>query len=173
MDDFVRDEPMKRWLRRLIDVRDTPEALARGLSIGFFFGVSLFWGVQILLAVLFSQLLRGNKVVAAAMTAISNPFTNLPLYAFCYYVGRLVVGGQGAAPEFAQLQSLEAILAVGPAFLVDMLIGTTLVGAVGALVIYFAAQRLVSTVRGWLVHRVLPDNEPRTRSSPADQPISR
>jgi uncharacterized protein len=77
---------MKAWLLKLVNVRDTPEALARGLAIGFFFGVSFFWGLQILLAVLFSHLVRGNKVVAGAMTAVSNPLTSLPLYSLCYFV---------------------------------------------------------------------------------------
>jgi uncharacterized protein (DUF2062 family) len=54
---------MRAWIRSLLKVRDTPEAPARGLAVGFFFGVSFLWGLQIALAVLFSHLLRGNKVV--------------------------------------------------------------------------------------------------------------
>jgi hypothetical protein len=38
---------MRAWIRSLLKVRDTPEALARGLAVGFFFGVSFLWGLQI------------------------------------------------------------------------------------------------------------------------------
>jgi uncharacterized protein len=71
---------VRGWMKKLVGVTDSNEALARGAAVGFFFGVSFFWGLQILLAIIGAQLLRGNKVVAASMTAISNPATSLPLY---------------------------------------------------------------------------------------------
>jgi uncharacterized protein (DUF2062 family) len=130
-------------------VRDTPEALARGLAVGFFFGVSFFWGLQILLAVLASLLVRGNKVVAAAMTAVSNPLTTLPLYSLCYFVGHLIMGGNDNHPDFTLVHSLEGFLALGPSFFVTMLIGTTVVGLLGAIVIYFSSERLLEALRRW------------------------
>ena len=83
---------VSRWIRKLLQVRDTPEATARGLAVGFFFGVSLFFGLQMLLAAVVSHFVRGNKVIAVAMTAISNPLTSLPLYSACYALGLLIVG---------------------------------------------------------------------------------
>jgi uncharacterized protein len=137
------------WIRKLLKVRDTPEALARGLAIGFFFGVSFFWGLQILLAVLVSFLVRGNKVVAAAMTAVSNPLTSLPLYSLCYFVGHLMLGGNDKHPDFTLVHSLEGFLALGPHFFVTMLVGTTLVGLLGGLAIYFSSERLLAALRRW------------------------
>lgn len=137
------------WIRNLLKVRDTPEALARGLAVGFFFGVSFFWGLQILFAVLASILVRGNKVVAAAMTAVSNPLTSLPLYSLCYFVGHLIVGGPGEHPDFDSIQSLEGLLALGPSFLATMLVGTTAIGFVGAIAIYFSSERLLDGLRRW------------------------
>lgn len=155
---------MKRWIRNLVSVRDTPEALARGLSIGFFFGVSLFWGLQILLALLFSQLLGGNKVVAAAMTAVSNPLTNLPLYAFCYYVGHFALGGNDDHPDFSRLQSFDAILELGPDFLLRMLLGSTVVGMLGAVAVYFSSQRLLARLHSWFARPM--DGGERTERGP-------
>ena len=140
---------MRAWIRNLVKVKDTPEALARGLAVGFFFGVSFFWGLQIALAVLVSYLVRGNKVVAAAMTAISNPLTSLPLYSLCYLVGHVLVGGEDALPDFATLHSIDGFLALGPHFFVTMLVGTTIVGAVGAVVVYFSSNRLLGALRQW------------------------
>jgi uncharacterized protein len=140
---------MRAWLRKLLKVKDTPEALARGLAVGFFFGVSLFWGLQIALAVLVSYLVRGNKVVAAAMTAISNPLTTLPLYSLCYLIGHMIVGGEDAIPDFAAVHSLDGFLALGPHFLITMLVGTTLVGAAGAIAFYFSSNRLLAVLRRW------------------------
>jgi uncharacterized protein len=140
---------IRAWIGGVLKIKDTPEALARGLAVGFFFGVSFFWGLQIVLAVLASYLLRGNKVIAAATTAVSNPLTSLPLYSFCYLVGHLVVGGEDALPDFAAVHSIEGFLALGPHFFVTMLVGTTLVGAAGAIAIYFFANRLLAALRRW------------------------
>jgi uncharacterized protein len=144
---------VKAWLLKLVNVRDTPEALARGLAIGFFFGVSFFWGLQILLAVLFSHLVRGNKVVAGAMTAVSNPLTSLPLYTLCYFVGHLAIGGGDSRPDFSVIHSLEGFLALGPRFLLTMFLGTTVVGLVGAVVVYFSSQRIIGALRAWHARR--------------------
>ncbi len=137
------------WLSSVVNIRDTPEANARGLAIGFFFGVSLLWGLQIVLALLVSHLLKGNKVLAAAMTAVSNPLTNLPLYGVCYFIGHLLVGGPDQFPGLMQLASLDGIVALGPRFLAAMFVGTTLVGAVGSVVVYLSAHRILATLRRW------------------------
>jgi uncharacterized protein len=150
----------KGWLSSIVNIRDTPEANARGLAIGFFFGVSLLWGLQILLAVLASHLLRGNKVLAAAMTAVSNPLTNLPLYGVCYFVGHLLVGGPDEFPGLGQLASLEGLAALGPRFLVAMFVGTTLVGAAGSLLVYFGAQPMLAALRAWHARR-MPETMPK------------
>jgi uncharacterized protein len=137
------------WLGKLLSVRDTPDALARGLAVGFFFGVSFLWGLQIVLAVAVAHLLRGNKVIAAALTAVSNPLTSLPLYAFCYWVGQLLLGTDVKLPDLAQLGSLDAVLALGPTFFLTMFTGTTLVGLVGSVGLYFGAHRIFPWLQLW------------------------
>jgi uncharacterized protein (DUF2062 family) len=119
------------------------------LAVGFFFGVSLLWGLQILLAVLVSHFVRGNKVLAAAMTAISNPLTNLPLYGLSYVIGHVFVGGPEQFPALAQLTSLSGIAALGPRFLGSLLVGTTLLGLVGAVAVYLGAQRILAALQRW------------------------
>jgi hypothetical protein len=140
---------MRAWIRNLVKVKDTPEALARGLAVGFFFGASFFWGLQIAVAVLVAHLVRGNKVVAAAMTAVSNPLTSLPLYTLSYLAGHVLVGGDDPLPDFSTVHSIDGFLTLGPHFFVTMLVGTTIVGAVGAVVVYFTSARLLGALRRW------------------------
>ena len=137
------------WLGKLLAVRDTPQALARGLAVGFFFGVSPLWGLQIVSAVAVAHLLRGNKIIAAALTAVSNPLTSLPLYGLCYGFGQLILGGSGRMPDLAQVNGLTDLWALGPHFFLAMLVGTTLVGVVGALILYFSASRIFPFLHRW------------------------
>jgi uncharacterized protein len=158
---------MRAWIRNLVKVRDTPEALARGLAVGFFFGVSFFWGLQIALAVLVAYLIRGNKVVAAAMTTVSNPLTTLPLYTLCYLVGHLLIGGEDSLPDFRQLHSIQGFLDLGPHFFATMLVGTTVIGLVGSVVVYFSSNRLLGALRRW--HR--PSEGESSADTDAARPV--
>ncbi|MFO0103826.1 MAG: DUF2062 domain-containing protein, partial [Cyanobium sp.] len=53
---------------------------ARGLAAGIFCGCFPFFGLQTLLGIGLASVLRGNHLLAAAGTWISNPFTYVPLY---------------------------------------------------------------------------------------------
>lgn len=128
--------------RELFKIKDTREAQARGLAVGFFWGVSIFWGAQILGAVISAQLIKGNKILAAAMTAVSNPLTTIPLYSLCYFIGHLLVPGPDLSLVVSKLHSFSEIIKMGGGFFVSMLIGTTLVGLVGSGLIYFLVKRV-------------------------------
>ena len=158
---------MRPWVANLLKVKDTPEALARGLAVGLFFGVSFFWGLQIVLAVLVSHLVRGNKVVAAAMTAISNPATSLPLYGLCYFIGHLVIGGKDTHPDFATIHGIRGFLALGPHFFFTMLVGTTIVGTAGAIAVYFSSNRLLAALHRWHASRSQADDAREPSRSPS------
>ena len=128
--------------KHLFRIKDTREAQARGLAIGFFWGVSMFWGAQILGAVLCAQLVKGNKVLAAAMTAISNPLTTIPLYSFCYLIGHLFVPGPDLSLVISKIHSFDEMLKMGASFFWSMFIGTSVVGIIGSVIVYFLVKRL-------------------------------
>lgn len=57
------------WLRekarQLISLRDTPHAIAMGLAVGMFFGLSPLWGLKTLMALGVARVLQSNLVAAA------------------------------------------------------------------------------------------------------------
>jgi len=79
---------MKRWFtescRRLCSIEDSPECIARGLAIGMLIGFTPLFGVKTLLALLFTILLRGNKiatVIGVTIHDLALPFLPLLLRA--------------------------------------------------------------------------------------------
>lgn len=62
------------WLRekarQLVSLRDTPHAIAMGVAVGMFFGISPLWGLKTLLALLVARLLQGNLVAAAIAASL-------------------------------------------------------------------------------------------------------
>ncbi|HEY3448267.1 MAG TPA: DUF2062 domain-containing protein [Myxococcales bacterium] len=137
---------MRRWFQRIVAVRDHPEAQARGLAAGFFFAITPFWGLQLVLAIGVSHLVRGNKVLAGAMTALNNPITALPLYGACFLLGQTILGSSVAPPDFAAMKGMGDLVRLGPALLLPLLTGTTLVGLVGGTAVYLLAGRILGAL---------------------------
>ena len=130
---------MTRWLRRLwLRCRQaltwvwrqegSPGQRARGLAAGIFCGCFPFFGLQTVLGIALASVVRGNHLLAAAGTWISNPFTYLPLYWFNYQVGDALLRG-GPTPAALALNR-ATLWAQGWSFTSRLLLGSSLVGLV-------------------------------------------
>ena len=86
---FKRDITYKKILSLFRSQNGSPFFNAKGLAIGVFSGCFPFFGFQTLIGVFFAKLAKGNIVLAAIGTWISNPFTYIPLYYFNYKVGSI------------------------------------------------------------------------------------
>ena len=75
-------------------------SVAGGVAIGMFSGL-VPGPFQMLAAAILCILLKVNLPVALVTTFYTNPFTIGPLYLLAYQIGRLVVGGDGAATTHA------------------------------------------------------------------------
>jgi uncharacterized protein len=71
-------------------------SVAGGVAVGMFSGL-VPGPLQMLTAALLAVPLRVNLPVALATTLYTNPFTIGPLYVVAYQIGRLLIGGNGAA----------------------------------------------------------------------------
>ena len=105
---------------------------ARGLAAGVFTGCYPFFGLQIVLGVALASLVRGNHLLAAAGTWISNPLTSLPLYWFNYQVGSWLMGPGPGFPSLEQVKE-QGLWDLGMAFSGRLMLGSTVVGALSAL----------------------------------------
>ncbi|MDP3906540.1 DUF2062 domain-containing protein [Novosphingobium sp.] len=102
-----------RWLRPVAHRLAHPEIwhfnrrnVARGVALGLFVGFMLPIG-QIVVAALLAASARGNLLVAAMATLITNPVTFPPIYYAAYRTGLVLLSpvlaeGSAAAPVAAQ-----------------------------------------------------------------------
>ncbi len=124
-------------------------SVAGGVAVGMFSGL-VPGPLQMLAAALLAVPLRVNLPVALATTLYTNPFTIGPLYVLAYLIGRLIIGGNGAAlnppPELQWSQlgaSLEAFLRWA------MSMGTPLAVGLAALALGLAALGYACVQIGW------------------------
>jgi len=146
----VTQPQWRRQLRylylRFLRLQGTPEQLARGVASGVFSGCFPLFGFQILIGVGVATLLRGNRIMAAAATWISNPFTYVPIFAFNYQVGLWLLGGT-PTEAFQDLDSLKGWMDMGTEVSVRLMAGSTVVGLGAGVISYFGGLPLIRRVR--------------------------
>lgn len=131
---------------RFIRLQGSPEQLARGMASGVFSGCFPLFGFQILIGVAVATVLRGNRIMAAASTWISNPFTYLPIFAFNYQVGAWILGSS-STKGFTDLDSLRGWADMGTEVSTRLMLGSTVVGVVAGLLSYYLGLPLIRRMR--------------------------
>ena len=143
--------PMKRWLKSqqqkcrqwvewLWRQEGSPAQRARGLAAGIFCGCFPFFGLQTVLGVAFASLIRGNHLLAAFGTWISNPLTYAPLYWLNFSIGNTLLQG---GPDSKTLDlSSSNLLEQSWSFIFRILIGSFLVGSFMATTVGFISLSL-------------------------------
>lgn len=138
---------LRYWYYRLIRLQSSSEAIARGLAVGVFAGLFPFFGLQTLMGIALAFLVRGNKLVAAAGTWISNPLTDIPIFLFNFQVGQWLLGRHQEPLDFTVLHSWDSIIELGTGIATSLLLGSFAMGMALGILSYFLGLWFVRTVR--------------------------
>lgn len=130
---------------RLLRLQGRTEAIARGLACGVFAGLFPLFGIQTIIGVLLAIPLRGNKIMAVAGTWVSNPLTYVPIYAFNFHIGRLLLNDNTLTD--VSLQSWQQVKALGSEIIWTLFVGCFTVGLVCAVCSYFLGLLLIRRFR--------------------------
>ena len=125
---------IRRGITWLWKQEGTPGQRARGLAAGVFCGCYPFFGLQIFLSVGVATLVRGNHLLAAAGTFVSNPLTYVPLYWFNYLLGSHLLGLEGHDSDLLGIDRSN-FWNQGWAFSQRILLGSSVVAALMSLLI--------------------------------------
>ena len=107
----------------------SPYYNAKGIAIGVFSGCFPFFGFQTLIGIFLARIIKGNILLSAAGTWISNPFTYIPIYILNYKVGSLLIKDSSILTIQSDFISNQ-IWEKGWIFTSRLLLGSFLVGSV-------------------------------------------
>ena len=158
----------RRWSHRaaryVLQFHGSAHQVAGGVGLGMFVAFTPTFGVHMILAFVLATLLRANRAAAVALVWVTNPFTAIPIYLFCYRVGRLFMPGPGFGEvrqrlmrvwgggeldeAFDLLGQLQEMAALGGEILWPTTLGGILVGAVAG----SAAYLFTLGVYNWYGH---------------------
>ena len=128
-----RDISFKKILSLFRHQNGSPFFNAKGLAIGVFSGCFPFFGFQTLLGIFFAKLAKGNIVLAAIGTWISNPFTYIPLYYLNYKVGSFFLNNSSNNLNEKSFV-IHDLWKQGRTFSLSLLLGSSCVGLLLALI---------------------------------------
>jgi len=128
-----RDISFKKILSLFRHQNGSPFFNAKGLAIGVFSGCFPFFGFQTLIGIFFAKLAKGNIVLAAIGTWISNPFTYIPLYYLNYKVGSFFLNNS-SDNLIEKSFVIDDLWKQGRIFSLTLLLGSSCVGLLLALI---------------------------------------
>ena len=111
----------------------SPSKRALGLGVGIFSGCFPFFGLQTLMGVFIARIFKGNSILAAVGTWISNPFTYIPLYYFNYKVGSIFFN-TSSNKIIEKSLVIDDLWKQGRIFSLKLLLGSSCVGFLLALI---------------------------------------
>jgi len=143
----------KKYYYKLIRADGSPHAIALGVAFGLFFGTAIPLG-QVLLAVLFAVVFKANKIIAFAVTWVSNPYTTPFMYLVFCYIGSRVLGN-ALSIKYIELMikdiftsfSFEKCWDIGFYIIVSYMVGGAILGGIAAVIGYFVSKELVVKYR--------------------------
>jgi len=151
------------WLtkstKKVMQIRDTPEAVSIGVAVGVFFGFSPFFGLKTALAVGVAWLLRGSKLAAAIVVALHGvllPFLPM-LLRLEYDLGYWTLSFPHVLPPRLDIYHFDTVSWLHWSTLFTagrpILIGSMLMGAPLALVAYIMVRwTLKERIKSRAVH---------------------
>ncbi len=117
----------RKILSLFLKQNGSPIFNAKGVAVGVFCGCFPFFGFQTVLGLFLARLAKGNLLLAAIGTWISNPFTYIPLYFFNYKVGRFFIKTSSDIIVDKNLSRNE-LWEQGSIFSLRLILGSALVG---------------------------------------------
>ena len=140
---------IRNFISWLWNQEGSPSKKALGLGVGIFSGCFPFFGLQTLMGLLLAKILKGNSILAAVGTWISNPFTYVPLYYFNYRLGSLILNKDKNIVDISRITTNE-LWFQGWYLSLRLIIGSMcmglLAGIVGGLGLYFLLKKLPNKI---------------------------
>lgn len=133
--------------REILYIKDTPHRVALSFGIGVFIAICPLLGLHTLMGVGVCFLYRFNKFALFVGIYITNPWTIIPIYTFCTWLGALMLGVDlGAVDVDWAGVSFSSIMRDLEPVLMPFVVGSTVVSVLAGLCAYFLIRRAVKKV---------------------------
>ncbi|MDR6431423.1 type IV secretion system effector BspA [Brucella pseudogrignonensis] len=155
--------------KRVLRITASPHAVAAGLAVGVFSAFTPFFGFHLIIAIVLAYFLAGNIAAAALGTTLANPITLPFIWGSTYELGRFVISGDiESAPPLHLGHALQTMKfgEVWTPLLKPMLFGSTILGAIFAVIAYFVTRFAVTAFRRRKLERLAAKHNMASKREP-------
>ncbi|QSH41792.1 DUF2062 domain-containing protein [Lentisphaerota bacterium ZTH] len=139
---------------KLVKQSGNPEYIARGVSLGFFVGLLIPFGAQIIVVLPLAILFKAAKIPAVACTFVTNHVTIFFIYPFQCWVGSYLIARpltmkavEHMFKEVLEQKTLSSLFALGKEVVISFFAGGFLFGLLLAVPGYVISLYLVKAYR--------------------------
>ena len=150
---YLKRKMLKLYAKIVREKADS-KYIARGWAIGMFCGCLIPFGLQLIVSIPASFVLRGSKIGATVGTLLTNHFTVFIIYPVQCYVGNLLMGSpfswgdvQNAMNSVLKEQSFESLWALGWQVVCAFFIGGAILTAIMTPLTYMGVKKFVEKRR--------------------------
>lgn len=130
--------------REILYIDDTPHRLALSFSLGVFLAICPLIGLHTLIAVALCFVYRFNKFVLFLGVYMTNPWTMIPIYTFCTWIGTLLLRCEFNVMEIDWTDvSFKTLHIDLEPILMPFVVGSTVVSTVAGVTSYFVVRAAV------------------------------
>lgn len=151
-------KPVRKYYDRFLSLRGEPKAIAMGMAIGVFVGVTptipLHTALIVLIGITFRQNISAGYL---GSWLISNPVTIPFFYVVEYRLGKYLLGDPSLPAVFTDY-SVISLLQHGWGIVAPLLAGGIIIAPFFAVPAYFITHRLLIATRDKRIHDDTPKN---------------
>ena len=139
---MISIDKLKLQFKKILSLDAHPGHISTGFAVGVFISFTPFFGLHTPLAIALAFIFSLNKVACITGAWVNTPFTVAPILIASYNLGRLLRGKPANALTFTHLDwhSLQP-------YAKSILLGSSIIGFVAAVVSYFICYWLVTSFR--------------------------
>jgi len=145
---------VRYYYKKAVHEKGTPEYIARGWGIGMFIGFAVPFGLQLIVSIPLSFLLKGSKLGATVGTLATNHFTIFIIYPFQCWLGSRLLGSTLTFAEIRKQlemvienQDYATLFSLGKMLIISFFIGGFLLAFISTPICYYAVKYLVIQYR--------------------------
>ena len=141
---------IRKFISWLWNQEGSPSQRALGFGVGIFCGCFPFFGLQTLMGIFLAKIFKGNRILAAVGSWISNPFTYVPLYYFNYRIGSLLLNKDRYVVDVSHITTHD-LWSQGWYLSSRLIMGSIcvglLTGLIGGFCLYFPLKKFSNIVK--------------------------
>ncbi len=144
---MIDREKWQKRIKHILSLDSHPGHIAAGFAVGVFISFTPFFGLHSTIAIVAAFLFRLNKLTCLTGSWVNTPLTVPPALVISYKIGRVLLGRSPQELHIRHELSWQYALKLLDKHGAYLLLGTSVVGLIAAVLSYFLCYYLVVRFR--------------------------